>query len=279
MFDKRSYAWTAFLLCLGFLISVGGCVSQQPDVPLRAEPALELMSVSQMRAGILRNASPVTTLKADCSATFYSPKIRLEGNQLILENGQLVFAKPGKVMLRLRSSKGVAVRIVGDGENYFVDMPLFQDLRYGGSYGDPVRAREGKFHLLPDDLADALQLESIIQDRHVFVRADDRNFWMLQAVEVVQDPEMRLRLTHSLRVSRSNEQITEMRKFQGEGELRVRITYQNWRPFQVGEATTVEVPQVIILYYPADQSYIGLRLRHIRVNEAVQDGVFNVRRT
>ena len=67
-----------------------------------------------------------------------------------------------------------------------------------------------------------------------------------------------------------------MRKFQDEGELRVTITYQNWRLIEAADGRTVKVPEVIILGYPMDPSYIALRLRHIRVNEVIKEEVFQL---
>ena len=175
----------------------------------------------------------------------------------------------------------------GDGENYKVQMPVFADSTpYGGRYGESVTMSPNRVHFLPEDVADALDLEDLFTGKGQVLRAYpagwdlfqgsfetppilDLATWHIDSVVTTELPHPAIRVVNSLTIDRRTEQILRLDKFRlWDGSLRTRIWYANHRPVKAGPNLNVEVPGEIMFWYPEplEGTVIRMRLNRVKLN-------------
>ncbi|MFP4176877.1 MAG: hypothetical protein ACLFT2_06580, partial [Candidatus Brocadiia bacterium] len=131
-------------------------------------------SLEQLTGRIKGNQENLTSFTADCDVLIRSPLLPSGMKELRL-SGDIKLVKPQKIRLVLRRPGKTAIALMGDGEKYRVKMPLF-DLSYGGEYGDDISGADDKLHFMPDDLADAIDIQALLSDRPKVLRAYPRRW-------------------------------------------------------------------------------------------------------
>ncbi|MFW6457762.1 MAG: hypothetical protein ACOC0A_05645, partial [Planctomycetota bacterium] len=151
-------------LLIAILVGVWGCNGsdkqiEQPPTTSRGESK----NLKQLSRDIEDNQEEFASLKADCKVLIKSPLLPRRRPQLELE-GELKVLKPRKVYLKLYKTGQTAIRLVGDGKKYQVGLPIFDDA-YGGEYDSSITSSSDQLHFMPDDLVDALDVQSLLHGR------------------------------------------------------------------------------------------------------------------
>jgi len=290
-------AWDrgAFLLAalVAFVGTWGGCrgtmtVQQPPTMG-----AGQVRSLAELKAGLLANDAAFRSLSAEVDAVLRSPILK-RPPQLEM-HGKLYLEKPRKIYLRLGGPGKTYMTLVGDGEHYVVEMPIFGNVQYEGSYGEPIAHVPDRIHLMPDDLADALDLVSLVAGKALVLRAYPyrwefvvagrqqdvmRPVWCIDAILADERREPKVAVLSSLLVDRSTEELVRLDKFHWDGTLRVRVWYQSRRVLRGADGNPVRVPSELILWYPPplEGTIVRLRLRNIKINRPVPADAFRLGR-
>lgn len=286
-------AASKLMLILGALaaISLGpGCQSSEPRLanpPSTTEARSR--TLQQLMTRLENNQKSFRTMTARCNVLLQSPLLPSHANRLEL-SGELQLLKPRKIRLVLRRMGRVAIRLVGDGENYQVDMPLFND-SYGGHYGDSISGSAKRIHFMPDDLVDALDLQGLFWGKPQMLKAYPRRWeitpgninspviyppvWHIDSFDITRDPNIGARIESSVLLDRRNEQILRIDKFHNNGDLRVRMWHRN--PSLVrGQDSSVRLPGGLIIWYPSplEGTVINIRFSNRKVNVPVPEERF-----
>lgn len=273
---------TALLHLLCFVAGAAcltGCGSterQEMGTPPTTADAKE-RTLEALMSRIEKNQDSYRSFRARCEAVVKSPLMhRPEKLQL---TGELELLKPRKVRLVLRRAGHVAIRVVGDGKHYEVSMPIFHD-SYSGAYGDPLRESGSRIHLMPDDLADALDLRGLFWQKPQVLKAYPACWdltagslsapviyppvWSIDSLDIAGGRQTRLQAQNSVLVDRRTEQIRRIDKFRGDGSLRVRIWHLNPGLVQGKDGQTVRVPGGLMIWYPSPLEGTIIRIRFTR---------------
>jgi len=240
-----------------------------PQLPEKRLPAIKNI--------IVQNALAFDSLSAECDVVIASPRINRQPPSISM-SGEISFKKPKKVSLRLYGGGKIYIRLVGDGKKFRVQMPIFGNLEYDGTYGEPIHTRPDRLSFLPDDVADAFDLNDVFAGKTQILRTYTRPpEWHVDSVILSQFPDSALRIVNSIVIDRTLEQPTSLYKFNADGSVRVRIWFANPRLVLGPEEEEVQVPGRIWMWYPGEGTVIGIDLSDIEVNTSIDDAAFRVR--
>jgi len=234
-------------------------------------------SLDLLKMNIVANSRRWQTLEATCDLTILNPSIPTPNNALALRAGRIAFDRRSrKVSLAVRGIGGNRVKLVGDGSAY--EATVLEDV-YRGSYGDSLSAETGRVHLMPDDLADALDPANLLWERALTLTQGPL-LSQIHALDFIQDPAPHLRMTGSITIDRRRESNLTILKYDEDGSVRVQIVYLTVRPYSAGddESLPAEVPTRLRLDYPQDPSIVLIQLTNVELNTKLDPDQFTVRR-
>lgn len=288
--NGKAYGWA---VCCAAAVTVlalmcpgckGGPGSRGPD--MNAEEAflplprrLPLRDLGTLKKIVMRDARLMRTLTAECTAVIASPYIPFR-IPTVQATGRLALRKPKHIYLHLDRKGKTVVKLVGDGKRYRVAMPLFDIPTSEGQYGDPIFPRRDELHFMPDDLADALDLDDVFAGKWQAMRTTAEfepslTLWQIDSLRLRTDrPEAPLRLFNSLMIDRRQQRVRQLSKYDEDGNLRVRFTFVQTQIVPAGQDAQVAVPSFIRIWYPVDNTLIDLRLSCIKVNVKVDERLF-----
>ena len=260
------------LIWVGVLFA--GCARDElrPHV-MSPGPEVPQSSLSAIKEAITANAMAFSTLKADCEAVIANPRIRREGNFVHVTAGRVLLAKPKKIKLDLRGGGETYIELVGDGERYMVRMPIFRTPSYRGAYGDPIGRGGDRLHFMPDDLADALDLNDLFYGKMQILR-NVRSHWLIDSVEETEDPKEPLRVVNTVRVSKTSGEIDGLDKYT-DGVLRVSVLFGDTRLVEGLGGNVVAIPGDMVIMYPVENTAITLRLSNIKIDVPIKEEEFS----
>lgn len=264
------------------VLAAAGC---QEEEPIAAGPRLlaEPQDVESVKRRLMSSAVRWSSLEARCSVIIRSDYIRARPPQVNLRGGRLRIVKPesgegnAKVHLRVPAEGPAQVVLVGDGEQYRVEMPLFAGgPRYTGSYGDPVPGEE-RIPLMPDDLADAFHWSNLFLGKVQVPRHDNFSF-CVDSLQPVREPRPALRLVYTIMLGWRDGQMVALRKYNEDGSLRVEVRFLRWDTYQVGGEESVEVPTRVWLGYGGGRTATIIDLSQVELNPEPGEGTFRTGR-
>lgn len=256
------------------LLGAGGCKSEPewiaPVVPVLV-PARSLEYwVSLLKA----NARPWWSLQADCTVTIRNPRIPLPEDQAVFADGRLQLVKPGKLNLTAPASGRARIKLVSDGRSFRVEMPFFGD-SYGGQYGGPPPPQPGRIHFLPADVVDGLEPEGLLAGRGQALIQWERHSVVFSMLPV-WDPEPAFVSDNTIMIDRGLERVVSIEKYAPDGSVRVRIRYARVEAVADAEGQPVELPTLMRIEYPAQQTSIQILLRNVELNVEVAPETFQL---
>ena len=256
-----------------------GC-SSPPEIPesIPSSPPdrdLPDRSLEALRHRVLDNAQKFHTLAASVDVVIQSPLIQGNRKKVTME-GTLYMQKPKKVKLSLYGGGKLYVNLVGNGQAYRVNMPLFGNTQYSGEYGDTIRWRPDRMHFMPDDLADILDLNDLFTGKTQVLRTYKRPpEWQIDSLLLKGEPSPSLVLAHSLRIERRTQHLIAFTKFADDSTVRMKSWFQNIQLIEAGNQT-VRVPGLIYMWYPIDGTTIAIRLSDISLNTKIKPERFRL---
>ena len=280
--DVDQYRTAALIIAAAGVLFAAACSStgDLPDSPWRSSGSppqnLPQRQLSGIKQSVQSEASLWNTLTARVKVAISSPIMRLKEGNRVTVPGMLWVKKPGMVRLELTRRKQELATLVGDGQRYRVNMPMFQGSpAYRGKYGDEIRARSDRLLFMPDDLAMALDIGNLFTGRAQILRTYALPpQWHIDSVQLSQNPP-ELWAVNSLVINRNSGQAVLQERYERDGELRVRIRYGS-RTLVPAGSQEVQIPQQISLLYPQQHTFIALQLSDIRLNQQVGDERFSV---
>jgi len=276
------------LLCVAALVALTGALWGCADEPHIAQPPPRMPAPPDLGAiidRIGRNASRWRTMDAKCRVTVSSAYLRGQGGQITRRGGRLRLQKPGKIMLRVPERGEVAFELVGDGERYEINMPVFGE-SYSARYGSPLPEGQLRIMFMPDDLVDALDYTNLIRgwgkDKAPVVRQLGR-LCVVDSLVWVREPEPAIYVGSSLTIEPRSNNVMLYRKYRPDGSLRTEIRYPRWDLFEAAEGegdrqTAARLPVSVWLAYPAGQTLIAVTLQDVTLNESLDPAQFQVGR-
>ena len=252
-----------------------GCRGEEqrisPAAPMVA-PARDLdYTVSTLDA----DARGWVSLSAPCEVIIVSPQIPVPTRQARFGDGRIVIEKPGKVSITMSDRGQMVLRLVGDGEGYRVDMPVFGDA-YSGSYGGSVTPQPRRIHFMPEDVAAAFDPRGLLADSAQAITQWEQ-YSGLYNLQFVETPRPRVRIVSSMIVDRRNSQIVRAERYNEDGSVRVRISYARVETLMDSANNPVAVPTQVRLEYPAEQTAVLIALHNIELNKRPGPEVFALR--
>ena len=218
------------------------------------------------------------TLKSDCVIMVRNPRIPRPGNQVAFSSGTLLIDKRGgKVRLEAtRARNEMLLRVVGDGELFRADLPVFRD-SYGGTYTDTRPVQMAHVPILPADVASAFDPLALLAGRARLITQWER-FTAIDSILLVHNPEPDFVKTSALLIDRMTERISTVEKYAANGRLRSRVTITQTSTLTTGDGESASVPTDFLIEYPDARTVIRIVLTKPRLNVAIDPELFDVRR-
>jgi hypothetical protein len=255
------------------LWGAGGCAKQERIAPAQPMPA-NLVDLPTLMTSVRTNASPWTSLDADCSLIIVSPQINTPTRQVSFAHAHLQIEKPGKI--RLEAEEGQRrITLVGDGSQYRVDLPVFND-GYQGSYGDPLPVQPSRILFMPDDLVTAWDWAGLFVNK-VPVLKNLPGGAVLDLLSMVEQPTPDLKASSTIVYNRAQQRITSAIRYSSDGAERSEISAVAVSTIEGPDKQPVRVPQRVRLTYPVTFTAIEIYLRNIKVNVQFPKGTFDVK--
>jgi hypothetical protein len=271
---RRARALVAPLVAVAMALASAACRTAPQPVALQQSAIAPKRDLQYTRAVLKDNARPWATLDATCSVVIFNPRIPLPGNQLPVGSGRLVFEKPDKVRLVAPDSEKATVRLIGDGNAFYVDIPVFR-CTYHGRYTDPVQVDPARLVFLPPDVADALEPANLLVDRAQTLTQVEQHSRVC-SLEFVTQPEPAIRTTSLVVINRATDRLASVEKYNQDGSIRARVLYRAFQSVMTGQQEVVQVPSAFDLTYPEDQTTIRIELRGIVLNSKLSPELFKV---
>lgn len=290
---RRTKTALLHLVCIVGALGLAGCGSAQREL-METPPSpsdAQSRTLNGLMSRIENNQDSFRSFRTKCEAVIRSPLMH-RPEQLDL-TGELTLLKPQRIHLVLRRAGRVVIRLVGNGKQYQVNMPVFRDT-YSGEYGDPIGEDEDRIHMMPDDLVDALDMRGLFWGRPQVLRAFPARWdlmagslsapvvtppvWSIDSLEITQDPETQVRVQNSVLIDRRTEQIRRIDKFRRDGSLRVRMWHLNPGLVQDQDGDAVRMPGGLMIWYPSPLEGTIIRLRFTRreVNVPIDQEMFRL---
>jgi len=251
--------------------NAGGCTKEQQIMPAQPMPA-NLMDLPTVLESIRSDARPWRTLDADCSVVIQSPQLNLRGNQVSFVRGRLQIEKPGKIKLEAVEGQR-RISLVGDGSQYRVDLPVFND-GYQGKYGDPLPVQPRRILVMPDDVVTAWDWSGLFTGK-VPVLRNLVGGSVIDLLDLVSEPEPSVQASSEVAFDRRERRITSAEKYAADGAVRVQILVRAVDTVEGPDKQPVRVPRLVRITYPISWTAIEISLRHIKLNEEFPKGTFD----
>jgi len=265
------------LLAIGAVAAAWGCAgAREPEPSLARVDKVPYRSLDVLKASIVANSGRWQTLQATCDVTILNPSIPAPSNALVLRAGRIAFDRRSrKVSLAVRGLGGNRVKLVGDGSAY--EATVLEDV-YRGSYGDSLSSETGRIHLMPDDLADALDPANLFWERALTLTHGPL-LSQIHALDFITEPAKHFKMTGTITIDRRRESNLTILKYDEDGSVRVQIVYLTVRPYSAGddESLPAEVPTRLRMDYPQDPTIVLLQLTNIELNTELDADRFMVR--
>lgn len=275
----RGAAWrvlavaTLALAAAPLMWGTGGCSSTPQIAPAVPMPN-NLLKLPEVMEFIRSNAAPWHTLDADCSVIIRSPQLNVKGNQVAFVRGRLQIEKPGKI--KLEAVRGqLRISLVGDGEQYRVDLPAFND-GYKGKYGDPLPTQPRRILMMPDDVVTAWDWPRLFVGKVPVLRNLPAGS-IIDLLELVSQPEPSVLASSEIAFDRRERRITSAEKYSPDGAVRAQILVMAVDTVEGADKQPVRVPRVVRITYPTSWTAIQISLRHIKLDEEFPDGTFDTK--
>ena len=274
---------------LSLLMAAAGC-THAPEMQPPPAGQLQEKSLSELKSGLLGNDAAFRTLEADCRAVLVSPLIRQPSR--LETSGKLYLSKPGKVRLTLGGPGKTYLELVGDGTSYVVRMPALSNMTYSGRYGDGIEYNLNRIHFMPDDLADAFDLNSLLGGKSLVLRAYPARWefvagetqlapvaapvWAIDAILADEKREPPVSVHSSILIDRTTEQLLRLDKFHWDGSLRTRVWYVSMGVTRGPDKNPVRVPGELVIWYPPplENTFIRLALHNRKINVPIPEDTF-----
>ncbi len=278
--------------CLCAVLGATGCNGLHLGRPQPLSNDLPMSSLADLRDPILLNAMGFMRLTADCRVMLRSREMRKPA--VLVASGRLALHKPGRLYLKASSGGQTYIELISDGRRCLVRMPILKGMEYGGRYGGTIERVPNRIHFMPDDLAEAMDMFSVLNDRRQVLRAYPRRWdtiggtaerpalyrptYSIDSLSVDQGPTGPVKVLTSLLIDRRTEDILRLDMFRPDGSLRVRVWYQSWADV-TGGGRFARVPTRMVLWYPPplENTEITVELRKIKINVPIEDSVFELR--
>ncbi|MFO7958496.1 MAG: hypothetical protein R6X33_15515 [Candidatus Brocadiia bacterium] len=274
---RASFCVTALVVLAAALWGCSG-EPELMDPPARTPGPPDLEAVLD-RIGT--NASKWRTLDAECNVTISSAYLRGQGGQITRRGGRLRILKPGKIMLRVPEKGELAIGMVGDGERYTLNMPVFGE-SYSARYGSPLPVDQLRITFMPDDLVDALDYTNLFGPRRkVPVIRQMGGLYVIDCLRMVTEPKADLYVDSSLTFEPNSNNVMMYRKYQPDGSLRAEIRYPGWDLYQAAPGeddrqAAARLPGRLWLAYPPSRTLIMITLEDVTLNEELDPAQFEL---
>ena len=286
----RTLRWVTATVLAGGVLLASGCKPMEIEEAPATVGARE-KSLDALKQTILTNSKAFYNLKAECEVVIRTPAISRPPQ--ILMSGELAMEKPGKVHLQLFDAGRLYMRLVGDGKDYKVLMPVLSS-QYSGAYGEPLRPVSNRVHFMPDDLADVLDIGVTFGRKSQVLRAYPYTFdllpghspsrvlypavWAIDSIVAIEEPRPAVRVANSVLIDRRTERIMRLDKFNPDGSLRCRIWILRSGLARGKEGKSATVPDEILIWYPFPLEDTMVRIRFAKqvVNVDIPPEVFDL---
>lgn len=270
----------AVLAAVGAAMLLGtvGCRGTSQKIELASSLVAPKLDLDHTRKILESNASRWTNLSATCDIGISNPQIPAEEHTVTVGDGSLVFSKPGSIRITVPDSEQAAVKMVGDGKTYRVDMPLFSSASssYSGNYSDPATSQQGRISFLPPEVATALEPTSLLPD-YAAMLTQLESYSGLYSLAFVTAPAPAVKATSLIVIDRRTERPASVEKYNfQDGSLRARIIYLGFDTLPVAGADAVVVPTLFRIVYPEEQTTVQILLRDVQLNGRINPAQFKV---
>jgi len=253
--------------------SAGGCASQPSIVPARPMPN-NMMELPTILESIRADASPWHTLQADCTVIVNSPQLNVRGHQVNFVRGRLQIEKPGKIRLEAVTGQ-LRIFLVGDGTDYRVDLPAFND-GYKGKYGGPLPVQPQRILIMPDDLVTAWDWTRLFKGV-VPVLKNLQGGAVLELLEMVSDPTPDIKAASEVAFDRTQRRVTSAETYSKDSRVRAQIVVRAVDTIEGADKQPVRVPRLVWVGYPASWTSIQITLRNIELDKELPKGTFDLK--
>ncbi len=258
------------LVCFG-LVAAAGC-AEKPTIAPGPRALTEPPDLEAVKQQLMLENTRWKTLSARCMVNIRSDYIRAPRSQAALGTGRLEIGKPGKIRLRVPEKGPAQLKLVGDGQDYSVEMPIF-GLRYSGSYGGALPRQGNRVLLMPDDLVKAFDWSKLFTDK-VQVPRQQGFSYVIDSLKPVTEPEPALRLVNSLTLSWDSQTPVVLTRYEPDGSLRSEMRYFRWDTIQTGENKSTRIPSRLWVGYMPGRTATLIGLRDIVLNERLEGAPF-----
>ena len=277
--------------CLCAVLGATGCNGFPLGKPPPSSYDLPMSSLEELRDPILANAMGFRTLTADCRVMLRSREMQKPA--MLAASGRLALDKPGRLYLKAEDGARTYIELISDGRQYLVRMPVLKGMEYGGGYGGTIRRVPNRIHFMPDDLAEAMDMVSVMGVRRQALTAYPRRWdivggtperpalyrptYSIDSLSIEGEPTGAAKVLTSLLIDRETEEILRLDTFRPDGSLKVRVWYQGWTLVK-GGGRSARVPTRLVLWYPPplENTEITLALSKIKINVPIEDRVFEL---
>jgi len=271
---RAPWAGLAVLALLPAAMALIGCRSEPERVALPRPQMMARRSKDYWRSVFIKEAASWATLEADCDVSIYSPQIPGVSQAVHLTGGLLVVQKPNQVYLRVPASGRLRLLLVGDGQAYRADIPVFGDA-YAGTYDDPVIPQAGRIHIMPADIAHAFCPYELLVNR-ILVLTEWERVSKISALTFIEEEEIEseVKMASTITLDRGTEMVAAIEKFGPDGGLRAGISFPRRTAVTVSEDRSVRVPTQVLLDYPGERTRVMLSLDKVKLNVRPDQSIF-----
>jgi hypothetical protein len=262
-------------LAAAVLLGMAGCRSTGQRIELASSFTAPKRDLDYTRGVLDSNARRWTNLAATCEIVITNPQIPGPEHQVTINDGSLVFSKPGSIRITAPDSDQPSVKMVGDGKTYRVDMPVFSST-YSGKYSDPVTPQQGRISFLPPEVATALEPTILLAERApMLIQLESHSG--LYSLAFVTAPEPAVKPTGLIVLDRRRERPASVEEYKLEdGSLRARIVYLDFEMLPVAGGEAAVVPTLFRIVYPEEQTAVQVLLHDVTLNGKINPAQFKV---
>lgn len=274
-------------LCVVSLLAAGGCPSASklpPQLPAAAGHVAQ-KSLPEIRRRIQANSAAISSLRAEVDAWIYSPLMR--PNRVPI-SGRLAAGPNGEIYLELGRVEHTQVQVIGDGQHYRVEA---FGTDYGGTYGESLSPQSSRIHILPEDLACALQPQMLFEGRSQVLRSYPQRgdiiagswsepviyppTWSIDSIQVEESPP-RAWVENSLMIDRRTERLLRLDRFGPDGTLTRRISYRGQNIVTGPGNAAVRLPSALLIWYPPplEETVVYLQFSSWTLNVSLPKDLF-----
>lgn len=261
------------LVLLAALVVAGGCRSEQP---IRAAVPMEsdLTELAALKEYIQSGARQWSTLEAQVSLVIRTPQIQTTNNQVQFANGVLRIRKPGMIFLEVPEGEEVRVRLIGDGDKYRAELPVFRD-SYTGVYGEPLETGPRRILIRPDDIVKAWDWSGWFAGKAQLIKYMP-NFTYVDSVAFIEEPEPRFYPVNTVTFGRQQGRVLMMDRFEPDGAQRVQVRFGQFETVPGREKEPVQIPTMVYMQYPRTRVSLVIRLAEPKLDVALPPGTFEM---